>query len=230
MVYGYPESALAIKIADWENALPEYIKLAYLPHMGIIKLRLSAILDDILTLNFAVNQQIDALSEVLGDAIISYEDLTLEQIIGQMLTEKNKTLATAESCTGGYIASKITLVPGSSNYYNGSMVAYSNEIKTKVLKVPADLIEKHGAVSAEVVEAMATGVRQLMHTDYAIATSGIAGPGGGTDDKPIGTVWVAVACDNQIVSRKFHFFGARTQVIERTALEAFLILRGIIAS
>lgn len=225
MVHGYPESALAMKIAGWESNLPETMRLAYLPNMGIVKLRLSASSDDALMLEFSMNQQLGSLKEILGDAIVSFEDKSLERIIGQLLTESGNTVVTAESCTGGDIASRISSVPGCSSYYKGSVVAYSNEIKTNVLNVPSDLIVQFGAVSAEVVEAMAVGAKDLLQSDFAIATSGIAGPSGGTVEKPVGTVWIAVAYDNQVVSRLYHFGVDRNQNIERTTQTAFLMLK-----
>ena len=224
LVSGYPESALAIKIADWENALPTDIHLAYLPNYGIVRLRLSGISDNELSMEFSINQQIAALKDILGEAIVYEEDLPLEKIIGLKLGESNETIATAESCTGGNIAHKITSIPGSSAYFKGSVVAYSNEIKNRLLGVDEELISAHGAVSREVVEAMALGVKKLMKTDYAIATSGIAGPDGGTAEKPVGTVWIAIAYDNEISSKMYNFSTIRKQNIDRSTQSAFLML------
>ena len=224
LVTGYPESALAIKIADWENALPADIHLAYLPNYSIVKLRLSGISDNELSMEFSINQQIAGLKDILGEAIVYEEDLPLEKIIGLKLAEKNETIATAESCTGGNIAHKITSVQGSSAYFKGSVVAYSNEIKSRILGVDEELISAHGAVSREVVEAMALGVKKLMKTDYAIATSGIAGPDGGTAEKPVGTVWIAIAYDNEISSKMYNFSTIRKQNIDRSTQSAFLML------
>ncbi|MCE5331329.1 MAG: competence/damage-inducible protein A [Bacteroidales bacterium] len=228
MIQGYPESALALKIADWENALPANIHLAYLPNYGIVKLRLSGSSDDVLSLEFAINQQVAGLSEILGNAIVAYEDIPLEKLIGNTLAAKGKTLATAESCTGGNIAHRITTVAGSSRYFKGSVVAYSNEIKTNVLHVSEDDLEKRGAVSKEVVEQMAEGARKLLKTDYAVATSGIAGPTGGTDEKPVGTVWIAISSEKETVSREFRYGTVRLQNIERTTQTALLLLNEII--
>lgn len=227
IVQGYPESALALKIADWENALPENIHLAYLPNYGIVKLRLSGSSDDVLSLEFAINQQIDRLSEILGNAIVAYEDIPLEKLIGDVLAAKGKTLATAESCTGGFIAHKITSVPGSSQYFKGSIVAYSNEVKVNMLNVLAHDIEQYGAVSKEVVEQMAVNVRKLLKTDVAIATSGIAGPDGGTAEKPVGTVWIAISSEKETISREFHYGTVRLQNIERITQTALLMLNEI---
>jgi len=207
--------------------LPENIHLAYLPHYGIVKLRLSGSSDDVLSLEFAINQQIDRLSEILGNAIVAYEDIPLEKLIGDVLAAKGKTLATAESCTGGFIAHKITSIPGSSQYFKGSVVAYSNEVKVNVLNVLAHDIEQYGAVSKEVVEQMAVNVRKLLKTDVAIATSGIAGPDGGTAEKPVGTVWIAISSEKETISREFHYGTVRLQNIERITQTALLMLNEI---
>ena len=161
IVQGYPESALAMKIANWENALPADIHLAYLPNYGIIKLRLSGVSEDPLALEFSINQQIAGLTEILADAIVAYDDTPVEEMIGNLLTTKGMTLSTAESCTGGFIAHKITTVPGSSKYFKGSVVSYSNEVKVNVLNVLSDDIQLYGAVSRQVVEQMADNVRKL---------------------------------------------------------------------
>ena len=225
---GYPESALAMKIADWENALPADIHLAYLPNYGIIKLRLSGISDDPLSLEFSINQQITGLTEILADAIVAYDDTPVEEMIGNLLADKGMTLATAESCTGGFIAHKITSIPGSSQYFKGSVVSYSNEVKVNLLNVLPDYIDLYGAVSKQVVEQMAVNVRKLLKTDVAIATSGIAGPDGGTAEKPVGVVWISVSSPNGVVSREFKFGNVRLQNIERTAQTAMLMLKEVI--
>lgn len=228
IVQGYPESALAMKIADWENALPVDIHLAYLPNYGIIKLRLSGISDDPLSLEFSINQQIAGLTEILADAIVAYDDTPVEEMIGNLLADKGMTLSTAESCTGGFIAHKITSIPGSSQYFKGSVVAYSNEVKVNVLNVLPGDIDLYGAVSKQVVEQMAVNVRKLLKTDVAIATSGIAGPDGGTAEKPVGVVWISVSSPNGVVSREFKFGNVRLQNIERTAQTAMLMLKDVI--
>ena len=227
-VYGYGESALALLIADWENELPDFISLAYLPNSRIVKLRLSGISDDMLALEFAINQQIDKLHQILGNAIVAFEDLTIEKIVSEMMKSKGKTLATSESCTGGNIAHQLTLIPGSSKFFKGSVVAYSNEIKIGVLGVAAEDIEKEGAVSQTVVEQMAKGIRRLMNTDFAIATSGIAGPTGGTPEKPVGTVWISVCSADTVISREFIFGTLREQNIIRSTQAALLMLKEII--
>jgi nicotinamide-nucleotide amidase len=227
-VYGYPESALALKISDWENSLPENIKLAYLPNSGIIKLRISGIYDNMLELEFIVNQQIDLLSQILGNAIVAYEDIPMEQLIGKMLVAKGKTVSTAESCTGGNIAHLFTSIAGSSEFYNGSVVAYSNYIKKDLLGVSNEDIDLYGAVSQNVVEQMANGVRTLLKTDYSIATSGIAGPTGGTEEKPVGTIWISVCSADKTISKLYQFGSLRTQNIQRATQAALLLLKDLI--
>ena len=187
-VYGYGESALAIKIADWENALPDFLKLAYLPNFGIVKLRLSGTLDDGEKMRKEMERQFSLLDEILGDAIIYRNDFPIEKNLGEDLRQAKMTISTAESCTGGNIARKLTSVAGSSDYFVGSVTAYQNEMKEKLLHVSAGDLRDYGAVSQQVVEQMAKGVRMLMSTDIAVATSGIAGPAGGTEEKPVGTV------------------------------------------
>ena len=225
MTTGLGESFLAEKIKDWENNLPGHIKLAYLPQPGIVRLRLTAKGENEQQLRAEIDQQIKALHLLIDDLIFGYDDITMEAVIGELLTQKKKTLATAESCTGGYIAELITSIAGSSNYFMGSVVSYSNEAKINMLGVPAEDIEQHGAVSKQVVEAMATGACQKLHTDYALATSGIAGPGGGTDEKPVGTTWIALATPAGVTSKLFHFGEHRGRNIRRAALAALDMLR-----
>lgn len=227
-VYGIGESALALKIADWENGLPGNISLAYLPNYGVVKLRLSGTSEDVLALEFSMNQQIDKLTPILGSSIIAYEDISVEQLVGNLLRSKGLMVTTAESCTGGNIAHKFTSFPGSSDFFKGSVVAYSNEIKTSVLQVSADDLAKNGAVSQKVVEQMAVGARRLLKSDVAVATSGIAGPTGGTDEKPVGTVWIAVCSEDKVISREFRFGALREQNIQRATQAALLLLKEII--
>lgn len=225
IVVGYPESDLAIRLNDYELSLPKHIHLAYLPQPGLyIRLRLTGTLanSDMLT------EQMDTfsrkLTELLGSSIICDEDKPTEAILGDVLTRMNLTLSTAESCTGGNIAHRITSVAGSSQYFMGSVVAYDNSIKSSFLHVPSQLINDFGAVSEHTVRAMVNGVCDLMHTQCAIATSGIAGPGGGTPDKPVGTVWVAAKYGNSVVAEKKLFFGNRAQVIERATTHGITLL------
>ena len=228
LVTGYPESALAIRMADWEAALPANLHVAYLPHYGIIRLRLTGTGDDLLALDFAMNQQLDRLKALLGDAVVCDEDITVAEWLGRLLKSRGLTLSTAESCTGGNIAHLVTQVPGSSDYFKGTVVSYANEVKTGVLGVRADDLEREGAVSRTVVEQMAQGVRQLLRTDWAVATSGIMGPGGGSPDKPVGTVWMAVCSADKVVSRRYHVNHHREQNIERASQLAMLMLRELL--
>lgn len=224
LVYGIPESQLAIRLTDWENALPAHMHLAYLPNNGLIKLRLSGTSDDKARLQEEMQQRIQQLPAIIGKAIVAYEDIALEVLLGKLLTQSQATVATAESCTGGNIAHLITSIPGSSSYFKGSVVAYANETKTNVLQVNPQDIEQHGAVSREVVEQMANGVRTLLHTDYAVATSGIAGPDGGTTEKPVGTIWIAVSGPNGTCSQLFQCGELREQNINRSTQAAFFML------
>jgi len=228
LVAGIPESQLAIKIADWENALPANIHLAYLPQYGIVKLRLSGASDNALSLEFIINQQIASLAEILGKSIIAFEDILLEQIVSTLLRRNGQTLAVAESCTGGNIAHHLTLLAGSSDIFSGGVIAYSNKLKINLLGVNSADIETFGAVSRQVVEQMAQGVCRITNSDFGIATSGIAGPSGGTSEKPVGTVWIAVCSKNKTVSQVFQFGNFREQNIERATQSAFLMLKNFI--
>lgn len=227
MVYtqGLPESMLAELIEDWENNLPQTIKLAYLPSPGRVKLRLSTIGNNRNTLQKEIDRVVVELNNIIPEYIYSENTEFIQEVIGEMLRNKKATLSTAESCTGGFIAHLITEVAGSSDYYQGSILSYANEVKINQLGVNANDIEKYGAVSQQVVEQMAIGVQQKLKTDYAIATSGIAGPSGGTEEKPVGTVWIAVATPNGVKSEK-HVFGKQRKVnIERAGITALGMLR-----
>ncbi|MDR0811716.1 MAG: competence/damage-inducible protein A [Paludibacter sp.] len=224
VVNGIPESALAIKIADWENALPANIRLAYLPAFGIVRLRLSAVGDDFLPLNSAVEQQVETLKSILGDAVIAEDDAETERIVGKYLLDNDLTVATAESCTGGNIAHLLTSVAGSSAYFKGAVVAYANDVKINVLGVSAKDLEQYGAVSIQVAEQMAQNVRKLLNADIGVATTGIAGPDGGTAAKPAGTVWIALATEKQTISQKYQFYYKRKQNIERASQTALMML------
>lgn len=224
ITYGIPESQLAITLTDWENNLPEHIHLAYLPNNGLVKLRLSGISDNQDSLKSEIESLFAQLEPLLGNAIIAHEDITPQAHLGKLLKERQQDVSTAESCTGGNIAHLITSVPGSSYYYKGSVVAYSNEVKVQQLGVSEMDIATHGAVSQEVVEQMAQGIRKKLNTHYGIATSGIAGPDGGSPDKPVGTTWIAVASPDKIVSRKFQFGNMREQNINRATQAALTML------
>jgi nicotinamide-nucleotide amidase len=221
---GIPESKLAITIEKWEKQLSEGIQLAYLPSPGMVRLRLSGFGNE--TIKSTISAEIDKLKMILGNAIYGYDSDTMEIVVGNLLKSCNKTLATAESCTGGNVARLITSVPGSSDYFRGSIVAYSNEIKTNQLKVPIDLINNNGSVSKEVVEFMAINLLDILNCDYSIAISGIAGPTGGTIEKPVGMVWIAVASkDKNVVSEKFLFGDNRDRNITRASVAALNLLR-----
>ena len=223
MVYGIPESKLAILIEEWENALPNSMHLAYLPKDGIIRLRLSSYGEATIE---EVNQQLDALRPLISDYLIATEDLSVEAILGNLLKQRGQTIATAESCTGGRLAAALNAQSGSSAYYMGSVVAYANEIKEQVLGVKHITLEKYGAVSEQTVREMAEGVRRLMNTDYTVATSGVAGPTGGTADKPVGTVWIAWATPEGTEAECFHFGVAREreQITQRAVTIALVRL------
>lgn len=230
MTMGIPESVLANKIANWEDQLPNNIKLAYLPQPGAVRLRLTAKGDDKILIEKQVNIEIEKLKEILPDEISAFDDEPIFETIGKLLREKNKTLSTAESCTGGYIAHLITSVAGSSDYFKGSVIAYSNEIKINLLGVNPLSIEKFGAVSEQVVTEMAASARRILATDYAIAVSGIAGPGGGTLEKPVGTTWIAIASAEKTVTRRLQLGDHRERNIIRTAFAALDILRKTLTS
>lgn len=225
LTQGIGESFLAARIEHWENSLPANIKLAYLPQPGIVRLRLSGEGSDKETLHRQVDTEIQALQNLVPEYFYGYDDETIEMIIGRLLNEKNATLATAESCTGGSIAQMITSVPGSSAYFKGSVVAYANAIKEQLLGVSAESLEKYGAVSKQVVTEMAISVQSTFNVDYAIATSGIAGPGGGTLEKPVGTTWIAIAAPDEVFALHFLFGDSRERNIRRTSLQALNMLR-----
>ena len=223
LLYGIAESTLALLIEDWENALPSSMHLAYLPKDGIIRLRLSSYGE---ATNEEIEQQLSALQPLISDYIIATEDLPLEVLLGNLLKQRQQTIATAESCTGGRLAALLNAQSGSSAFYMGSVVAYANEVKEHVLGVQHDTLLKYGAVSEQTVCEMADGVRALLHTDYAIATSGIAGPTGGTADKPVGTVWIAWATPDGTSAECFHFGVAREreQITQRAVTTALVKL------
>ena len=220
-VYDIPESELAERLEDWENRLPAGIGLAYLPSPGLVKLRVTAKGEAIARLDAyytTLKESLEGLRYTEG------EENTVEKQFGVMLRSKGKTVATAESCTGGYIAHLITSVAGSSEYYKGGVVAYTNEIKANVLGVNVADIEQYGAVSEPVVRQMAEGVKRLTGADCAIATSGVAGPGGGTEDKPVGTVWIGIATPERTIARKFVFSFTRERNIAKAAVKAMELL------
>ena len=225
LTYGTFEAKLAEMLSGFEDQLPPEIKLAYLPAEGVIKLRLTGRGDREERIKKIIDREIEKLYKIIPKYIFGEQNDSLEKTIGVLLKEKGETLCTAESCTGGMIAHQITTIPGSSDYFIGSVVAYSNRIKEKELGVNSTTLEKEGAVSRQVVEQMAQGVRERFGAGYSIATSGIAGPAGGTPEKPVGTIWIAVAGKNGTYSRKFIFGNDRLRNIKRSTLTALNLLR-----
>ena len=222
MTYGIAESALSEMISDWEDNLPADMHLAYLPNqLTGVRLRLSSYSAD----ETALDKAISSLKNIIGEYIYSDHDDTLQEAVGRLLSAHGKTLSTAESCTGGTISQLITSIPGSSEYFLGGVTSYANSVKIGVFGVPADIIEEHGAVSSECVAAMAEGVRKLTGSDYSVATSGIAGPGGGTPEKPVGTVWVGVSSQKGTETYKVQYKGDRKRNIERSAAYALNSIR-----
>jgi nicotinamide-nucleotide amidase len=233
---GIGESMLAEKIKDFETALPSHIKLAYLPNYGMVRLRLTTSGFDKGEIEKEVNENFETLQSLVKEFLVTNEDEPLSKVIGKILLQKNKTLATAESCTGGYIAHLITSNAGSSKYFKGSVVSYDNDVKQNVLNVSEQTLSTHGAVSEETVKKMLAGVLKKIKSDYAIAVSGIMGPDGGTKDKPVGTVWMAVGSldkfrmTTNIQTQKLNLRFDRARNIELTALIALDFLRKFILS
>jgi nicotinamide-nucleotide amidase len=225
MTQGIGESFLSDILEPWETTLPENITLAYLPQPGIVRLRLTGTGDDENRVAETVDAEIRKLEALIPEHIFGYDDETLEEITGRLLEAKNATLATAESCTGGYIAHLITSVPGSSRYFKGSVVAYSNEIKEHTLGVLPESLARYGAVSETVVAEMAIGAQSRLNADYVIAVSGIAGPDGGTKEKPVGTTWIAVATPEGVFTQYTQLGDHRERNIRRAALQALNMLR-----
>lgn len=226
LTYGQGESLIAERIEDWENNLPEYIKLAYLPSPGRVRLRLSARGIDKELLEKKINENVFSLNQIIRDIIVGYEeDETIEVMLGRLLTSNNLTLATAESCTGGKIAQMITSVPGSSNYFKGSVVSYATETKISMLGISPELIKEHSVISFEVAKEMALAIKNRMNTDYAIATTGNAGPSKGEGKSEIGTVFIAIATPNDLIVEEFNFGQPRVKVIDRAVNKAFEMLQ-----
>ncbi len=225
MTTGIGESFLADKIKDWEYALPDFLSLAYLPQYGMVRLRLSGRHEDARMLHETLDCEVSKLVGLIPEYIFAMQDQPIERTVFDLLSSKGMTFASAESCTGGNIAHVITLIPGSSEVFKGTAVTYATPMKTKVLGVPAEMIEEQGVVSQEVVESMATGVRNLMEADFGVATTGVAGPSGGTEEKPVGTVWIGVASPKGVVSKRFNFGKDRENVINRATIAAYEMLR-----
>jgi len=226
--FGMGESMIAERIKDFESALPSHIKLAYLPGFGLVKLRLTSVSDNKEATENEMTPLFENLKELVKDVLVSDEDEGLEVAIGKILLKQNKTMATAESCTGGNIAHLITTVPGSSKYFKGTVVSYANEAKENVLHVNHDTLMNAGAVSEETVKEMVSGVLNTMNTDYALATSGIMGPDGGSEEKPVGTVWLAAGNKEKTETLKLNLRFDRVRNIEQTSLTAMNFLRKFI--
>ncbi|MEM6644251.1 MAG: competence/damage-inducible protein A [Bacteroidota bacterium] len=222
---GIPESQLAEIIKPWENQLPKHIKLAYLPTMGTVKLRLTGEGNDLQGVKSQLDIQIQEVLPSIKKYVYGFDEESIEQAIGRMLKERNLTLSTAESCTGGFLSHKITSVPGSSAWFHGGMIPYSNEIKNKLLEVPTSVLEEQGAVSEAVVRALAENVRLKLKTDVGLSVSGVAGPSGGSTEKPVGTVWIGYADPHKTTAKKFHFTKDRLLNIQYTTTAALNMVR-----
>ena len=226
ITYGQGESLVAERIEEWENNLPEFIKLAYLPAPGRVRLRLSARGIDKAKLEAALDQNVSSLNAIISDIIFGFDDgETIEVVLGRLLTKQNLTLATAESCTGGKIAQLLTAVSGASKYFKGGIISYASEIKIDVLGIEASLINEHSVVSGEVASAMALSIKKMMKTDYAIATTGNAGPSKGDSNAEIGTVFIALATPTNLIVEEFNFGQPREKVIDRAVIKSLELLQ-----
>ncbi|GAB2562077.1 competence/damage-inducible protein A [Spirosoma areae] len=222
---GLGESFLAERIEAWEDALPEHIKLAYLPSFGGVKLRLTATGDNNAQLDSELAEQVDKVMPLIEKNVFGFDNDELENVVGTLLKDQNLTLGVAESCTGGYVSAQITKVPGASAYFWGGVVSYSNAVKVSTLGVRPETLEQFGAVSEETIRQMAEGVRRALGTNVGIATSGIAGPDGGTPDKPVGTIWIACATNRRTVTRLLKLGQYRDQNIQLTTTYVLNMLR-----
>lgn len=226
VTYGLGESAVAERIGEWEENLPSFLKLAYLPNLGKVRLRLTAKGPETKILEEGIEAEIKKLLPLIDDIFYGTDDdETLEEFVAKLLTTKQMTLATAESCTGGRIAQKITAMSGASAYFKGGIVSYATETKINVLRVPKALIDKHSVVSAEVAKAMAKNVKELLKTDFAVATTGNAGPTKGDSDADIGTVFIAIATPNKVFAAKFMLGNQRTRIVQKAVNKAFELLQ-----
>lgn len=222
---GIGESFLAEKIAAWESALPDHIRLAYLPHFGQVKLRLTGTGDNADVLNTQLLEQTELVRPIIDEYIFGYDQDELESVIAALLISQHATVGTAESCTGGFVSHRLTSLPGSSAYFQGAIVSYSNELKMKLLGVSGDTLAENGAVSEQTAKEMAEGARRVLGTTYAIATTGIAGPDGGSAEKPVGTVWIACATPTETVTQLLKLANIRSINIEMTSTYALNLLR-----
>jgi len=224
IIFGYTKSEIQKVLKHFEAHLPDFVKLHVDNSHLVTKVTLTGEDDGVELLRFMMNRLQSSLAAMFSEETITAEDKSIAEVLGDLLTERDLTVSCAESCTGGNIAHRIVQVPGSSNYFLGSVVSYSNDVKADVLKVPRNDIARHGAVSSEVAEAMAKGVAKLMHTDCAIATTGVAGPDGGTKLKPVGTVWIAAKYGDRVVSEVQQFQGDRNAVIESATNHGMVML------
>jgi nicotinamide-nucleotide amidase len=224
VIYGYTRQELSKVIRHFESQLPEFVKISIDSTNLVTKITLTGVNSGVELLRFKMNRYHQDLNKIFSEEVVSTEDKSVAQVLGELLHERELTVACAESCTGGNLAHRIVQVPGSSAYFLGSVVSYSNDVKATVLDVPRSDIDSHGAVSKQVAEAMAVGVAKLMRTDCAIATTGIAGPDGGTKYKPVGTVWIAVKYGDTVVSELLHFAGDRNTVIESATNHGMVML------
>ena len=226
LTYGQGESLVAERIENWENNLPEFIKLAYLPSFGKLRLRLSARGTDKEFLEAAIEENVVSLTQLIGDIIVGFDEgETIEVVVGRLLAQQGKTVSTAESCTGGKIAEMFTSVSGASNYFRGSVVSYATDTKVSILGVSQNTIDKYSVVSAEVAKEMALGIQKLMNTDYAIATTGNAGPSKGDSNADLGTVFIALATPKEIIVEEFNFGQPREKVIDRAVIKSLELLQ-----
>ncbi|MCD9574294.1 CinA family nicotinamide mononucleotide deamidase-related protein [Flavobacterium soyae] len=226
LTYGQGESLVAERIENWENNLPEFIKLAYLPNPGRVRLRMTARGTDKRELEKAIEENVQSLDAIIHDIIVGYEENeTIETVVGKLLAKNNKTISTAESCTGGKIASLLSSVQGASRYFKGSVVSYATEAKVNVLGISQDLIDQFSVVSAEVAAAMALNVKDILKTDYAIATTGNAGPLKGDSNAEIGAVFIALATPEGVITEEFNFGQPREKVIDRATIKSLEILQ-----
>lgn len=228
LTQGVPESILAERLQEWEDRLPASAKLAYLPSPTALRLRISISGDDSAEMERWLEKARDSLLPLISDCFFGYDNDTMAGTIGKLLTETGATLAVAESCTGGNIAHLITLTPGSSAWFRGSVTAYANEIKTGLLNVSGETLENFGAVNAQTATEMVQGAKKALKSDYALATTGIAGPDGGTPEKPVGTIWIAVAGPTKFICEKFVLSGDRLRFIQRASQTALHLLRKLI--
>jgi nicotinamide-nucleotide amidase len=226
LTYGQGESLVAERLENWENNLPEFIKLAYLPSPGRVRLRMSARGTDAVILEKALAENTKSLDAIIHDIIVGYDDdETIEVVVGNLLKQKNKTIATAESCTGGKIAQLLSSVAGASSYFSGSIVSYATQTKIDVLQIPESVIQTHGVVSSEVAKQMAISAKRILKADYAIATTGNAGPTKGDKDAELGTVFIALATPNEVIIEEFNFGQPREKVIDRATIKSLEMLQ-----